>query len=71
MPPLDLNKLREELTAQWGDHITEQDTLSAALYPEVFTEFQEFRREYGPVCKLDTKTFLVGPDIADEVEVSS
>ncbi|ELU17762.1 hypothetical protein CAPTEDRAFT_220007 [Capitella teleta] len=69
MPPLDFAKLKEELTTQWGDIITDQDTLSAALYPDVFRDYKEFRREFGPVDKLDTRTFLVGPDIADEIEI--
>ena len=69
MEPLDFHKLKEDLVAQWGEHITDQDCLSAALYPDVFRDYMEFRRDYGPVDKLDTRTFLVGPDIADEIEV--
>ena len=69
MPPLDLDGLREELTERHGSHITERDVMSAALYPQVFEDFENFRASYGPVSKLGTKTFLVGPDIAQEMEV--
>lgn len=69
MPPLDFDKLKEDLISQWGDSVTDQETLSAALYPDVYRDYKEFRSEYGPVDKLDTRTFLVGPDIADEIEV--
>ena len=62
-------KLKQELIEKHGDHITEQDVVSAALYPKVFDEFEDFRKSYGPVDKLDTRTFLVGPDIAHEINV--
>ena len=45
--------------------------MSAALYPKVFEDFENFRSSYGPVSKLSTKTFLVGPDIAREIEVGN
>ena len=70
MEPLDFAALKEDLVAKHGEYITEKDQLSAALYPKVFDDFQEFKRTYGPVDKLDTKTFLVGPDIAQEMRVS-
>ncbi len=33
-------------------------------------EFFEFRHKYGPVDKLRTRHFLVGPKIAEEFEVT-
>ena len=69
MPPLDLDALKTELTARHGDHIDDKDVISAALYPKVFEDFENFRDSYGPVDKLDTKTFLLGPDIGQDIEV--
>ena len=69
MAPLDLEALKVELTERHGDHIDDRDVMSAALYPKVFDDFEIFRSSYGPVDKLDTRTFLVGPDIGQDMEV--
>ncbi len=70
MEPLDFQKLREELNAKHSESvISDQDVISAALYPKVFDDFKEFRSVYGPVDKLDTRTFFVGPDIAENITV--
>lgn len=37
---------------------------------QVMDEYLEFRNKYGPVDCLDTKTFLTGPRIASETEVT-
>ena len=70
MEPLDFTSLKEDLVEKHGEPITEKDLVSSALYPKVFDDYKEFSKEYGPVEKLDTRTFLVGPDIATEVDVS-
>ena len=69
MPPIDLVKLKSELVEKHGEHIQDTDVISAALYPKVFDDYEEFRKNYGPVDKLDTKTFFVGPEIAHEINV--
>jgi len=43
--------------------------LSSALYPKVAEDFFKFREIYGPVDKLSTRHFLVGPKIAEEVRL--
>lgn len=67
--PLDLNKLHEELIENHGDNITAEDAMSAALYPKVARDFFNFHKKNGPVEKLDTPTFLLGPRIADQFDV--
>lgn len=71
MPPLDFDQLKEDLLEKHGEPITEKELVSAALYPKVFDEFKEMQKKYGPVEKLDTKTFLVGPSIAHVIDVSN
>ena len=68
MPDMDLVALKEDLI-QKHEYITDKDVLSAALYPKVFDDYREFRKVYGPVDKLDTRVFLHGPDIAEEINV--
>ena len=69
LPPYDFAKSKAELEEKHGVSMTEQDVMSAALYPKVFDDFVEFRETYGPVDQLDTKTFLIGPEIAEETTV--
>ena len=71
MEPLDFAALKAELIEKHGEHIRDRDVLSSAMYPKVFDEFAEFAKSYGPVDKLDTRTFFVGPNIAQELSVSS
>ena len=58
---------KRKLTKKFGSRISDADVLSAALYPKVAEDFFKFREIYGPVDKLSTRHFLVGPKIAEEV----
>ena len=69
MQPIDFREMKEKLAERHDRKINDYDVMSAALYPKVFEEFADFNSKYGPVDKLDTKTFLVGPDIANEINV--
>ena len=70
MEPYDFEGQAVQLRETFGDYITDRDIVSHALYPKVFEDFRTFRDQYGPVDKLDTKTFLVGPEIAGETMVN-
>lgn len=69
LPPLDFDKLKNEITETWPK-ATDQDVMSAALYPQVTKDYLNFRQEYGPVDKLDTRIFLTGPKVGEEFEVT-
>lgn len=69
LPPADFDGLRAKLVEKHGDTIKDTDVMSAALYPKVFDEYAEFLAKYGPVDKLDTRTFLAGPEIEEEINV--
>ncbi|PAA92497.1 hypothetical protein BOX15_Mlig025951g3 [Macrostomum lignano] len=70
IPPFDFEKLRRELEKKFGQgSISDCDLMSAALYPKVFDEFAEFRRQFGDVSKLSTRSFFQGPKIAEELEL--
>ena len=71
LPPVDFDSLKANLVEKHADvTIRDTDVMSAALYPKVFDEYAEFITKYGPVDKLDTRTFLAGPDIGEEINVS-
>jgi len=70
MPLVDFTQLKKDLKETLGvSTLTDKNVVSAAMYPKEFVDFFRFRQEYGPVDKLDTPTFLVGPDIAREIQV--
>uniref|UniRef100_T1J159 Pyruvate carboxylase n=1 Tax=Strigamia maritima TaxID=126957 RepID=T1J159_STRMM len=69
LKPFDFDQLNEQLIERFP-RASQYDVMSAALYPQVTEEFMDFRHTYGPVDKLDTRIFFVGPRVADEFEVS-
>ncbi|MFO0682794.1 MAG: pyruvate carboxylase [Sandaracinus sp.] len=61
LAPLDLEKLKKDLEAEHpGIWIRDHDIMSAAMYPDVFRDYRNFRTERGDVSRLPTRQFLVG-----------
>jgi pyruvate carboxylase len=69
LPPVDFDKIKEDLIEKHGKKIRDVDVISSALYPNVTDAFLQFRDTYGPVETLDTNLFLAGPKMAQEVQV--
>ncbi|CAH8508031.1 unnamed protein product [Dicrocoelium dendriticum] len=69
LPPVSFDQLALELEAKFGREFDAKDTMSYALYPKVFEEFEEFRSNCGPVDRLPTRVFFTGPEISEEVTV--
>jgi pyruvate carboxylase len=46
------------------------DVLSHALYPAVFDDYMLHKTEYGALSHMDTRTFLSGVKVGEEVEVN-
>ncbi|KAI4463762.1 pyruvate carboxylase [Holotrichia oblita] len=69
LAPLNFDSLKQELQEQYMQ-VSDRDVMSAALYPQVTKDFLGFREDYGPVDKLDTRIFLVGPKVGEEFEVT-
>ena len=70
LPPLDLAKVKKDLIEKFGDGVDDCDVMSYVMFPKVMEEFLEFEEKYGPVDTLNTRVFLVGPRIAENVAVS-
>ncbi len=69
LPPLDFDKLKADIKETYPK-ATDRDVMSAALYPQVTKDYLNFREQYGPVDKLETRIFLVGPKVGEEFEVT-
>ncbi|XP_022906261.1 pyruvate carboxylase 1-like [Onthophagus taurus] len=65
----DFKKLEDELKTKY-EKVSEYDIMSAALLPDVANNYFRFRAHYGPVDKLPTRIFLVGPQIGEEFTVN-
>ncbi|XP_025832607.1 pyruvate carboxylase, mitochondrial isoform X2 [Agrilus planipennis] len=69
MQPFDFDTLKKDLQANY-ENIDDREVMSAALYPQVTKEYLSFRETFGPVDKLNTRIFLVGPKVGEEFEVT-
>lgn len=74
LPPFDFHAARAKLQEKWGSmdsmEIRDVDVMSHALYPGVFDEFMQHRSEFGELAHLDTRSFLSGMKVGEELEVN-
>lgn len=69
MQPLDFNKVKEDLIAKYGEIVEDCDVMSYVMFPKVLEDYIQFKTKFGPVTTLDTRVFLVGPKIAEAIDV--
>lgn len=68
MPPLNFQKVSGEIQKIKRD-VTEDDLYSYLMYPEVFTEYAKFARDYSDVSVLPTNAFFYGLRPGEEISV--
>ncbi len=69
LPPIDLQKLGEELSKRHGRPIARHEAVSAALYPRVLDDYWTQLARYEDVSILDTPTYFYGIETGQEVWV--
>jgi pyruvate carboxylase len=69
LKPHNFKQVRESLEKIYGNHMTEKDILSYALYPNVFQDWKEYEKVYGDVDILPTHVFLNPLKVGQEIEV--
>ncbi|CAE7243244.1 pyc-1 [Symbiodinium sp. KB8] len=72
LEPLDFEEVEADLRKRFGERITEQDVMSAVMYPSVFADWSDFVAKYGDVSVIPTRQFVspmrVGEEVAFEIE---
>jgi pyruvate carboxylase len=63
----DFDGNRKRLELELNHHITDQDLISALLYPGVFEEFDKHRTLYGDISVVPTSAFYYGLEPGEEV----
>ena len=57
LKPIDFEVQLKELHEKFDDKLTTEDLLSYIMFPKVFEDFYNFRKHFGRVEKLPTKSF--------------
>jgi pyruvate carboxylase len=79
MPPMDIAAEKKKLEEKWGagsaydamnHNIRDVDVMSHAMYPAVYDEYMEHLSQFGPLNYVDTRTFLTGMEIGQELTVT-
>jgi pyruvate carboxylase len=66
---VNLEKTREELSEKIHRDATETDLASYLMYPQVFLEFERFRKHYGDVAMIPTTAFFYGLQPYQEIPI--
>ena len=68
-PKVDLAAVRAELAAKLKHDPSEDELYSHLMYPDVFSDFSKFQRDFGDVSVLPTPAFFYGLKPGEEVTV--
>lgn len=69
-PKMDLKKKKVSLIKQFGKQCTDDDLFCSVMYPQVFKEFQDFKKKYGDVSVLPTLAYFHGLETGEEISIT-
>ena len=69
-PKMDLKKEKTSLIKNFGKHCTDDDLFCSVMYPQVFKEFQDFKKKYGDVSVLPTLAYFHGLEPGEEISIT-
>ena len=69
MAALDFTVEREKAEKTAHRHVTDEELASYIMYPKVFADYAQHRREYGRVDVLPTPVFFYGMEPGDEITI--
>ena len=68
LPPVDIEKVRAEVSAELnGRPVDDEDLNGYLMYPKVYLDYMGRHRIYGPVRTLPTLTFFYGMEPGEEI----
>ena len=71
LPSVDFDAVREEMRAFMGsDEINMRATLSYCLYPKVYEEYREHRKEYGYITRMGSHVFFNGMALGETNKIN-
>ncbi|HWQ74283.1 MAG TPA: pyruvate carboxylase [Syntrophomonas sp.] len=69
LEPVDFDELARELAGKYGFQPDRKAVLSYALYPKVFEDFIEFKKQYGDLSRMNSPVFFNGISEGEVCEV--
>ncbi len=69
LPSADLPALRKEAEHRVERHISDVELASYLMYPDVFVDYAQARRQYGDLTMLPTTVFFYGMEPGQEINV--
>lgn len=70
MEPVNFDRVRRHIAVDFPEsRVTEYDLASYVMFPFVYTEFRQARRDYGDLTALRTPDFLTPPEVGEEVRL--
>jgi pyruvate carboxylase len=69
LPPVDLDKIKEEVEDRLSRPITNEELMSYLMYPDVFIKYAEHRKKYDDVSVIPTDVFFYGLPMNEEVAI--
>ncbi|MFT8317242.1 MAG: pyruvate carboxylase [Sporolactobacillus sp.] len=69
LEPVDFQEIRTVLKEKFDREFGNDEVLSYALYPKVYTDYLRFCEEYGNISVLGTPTFFYGLRLGEQVAV--
>ncbi|HJL56972.1 MAG TPA: pyruvate carboxylase [Arenicellales bacterium] len=69
LPPADLNVMREEGEQQIERPLSDAELASYLMYPQVFTDYAQSRRQYGDMTVVPTQVFFYGMESGQEIDI--
>ena len=69
LPPADLNIMREEGEQQIERPLSDAELASYLMYPQVFTDYAQSRRQYGDMTVVPTQVFFYGMESGQEIDI--
>lgn len=69
LEPADLYQERDDIQAQLGETLSDQEFASYLMYPKVFIEYSKMKENYGPTSALPTSIYFYGMQPGTEIMV--